>query len=66
MNKNPISVTGTIKINAYNVISDKISEGIDYGWMRAHKYTDSPDEQTIKEEIYNGVTNALGEILSYE
>ena len=32
-----------------------IKQGIDYGWQRAYKYTDTPDENAIKQEIEEAI-----------
>jgi len=31
------------------------------GWARAHKHTDNPDENLIKQEIDHEITNAIYE-----
>lgn len=40
-----------LKVNVYLVLSECVQEGIEAGWNRAHKHTDTPSEQTIKGEI---------------
>jgi hypothetical protein len=40
-----------LKPNIYKIISDCVERGIDFGWNRAHKYTDIPDESLIKQEV---------------
>jgi hypothetical protein len=37
------------------VLELAIKQGIDYGWMRAHKHTDTPDENLIKQEIEEAI-----------
>jgi hypothetical protein len=32
-----------------------IKQGIDYGWQRAYKYTDTPNENAIKQEIEEAI-----------
>ena len=32
-----------------------VKQGIDYGWRRAYKYTDTPDENVIKQEIEEAI-----------
>lgn len=54
-----------VKINAYAVVSRAIEEGINRGWNRAHKYTDTPDGTTIKSEIEKEVHNSLAEVISW-
>jgi hypothetical protein len=38
-----------------------IKNGIDYGWNRAHKHTDTPNENLIKQEIENQIWNSIYE-----
>ena len=50
----------------YSILSECITRGIDYGYSRAYKHTDKPSEETIKNEIYNAVTNEVCEYFSFE
>lgn len=43
------------------VIEMCIKDGINYGWMRAHKHTDTPSEDLIKQEIENAISDAVYE-----
>ena len=40
-----------MKPKPHPVLEMCIKNGIDYGWMRAHKHTDTPPEDLIKQEI---------------
>lgn len=53
-----------MKPNWHYIISRAVGEGVDYGWMRAYKHTDTPDADTIKENIDKAVMDALYEVLS--
>jgi hypothetical protein len=55
-------VFGAIKVRVYPALCRAVEEGVAYGWRRAHKYVDTPDEETIKERI---VTAVLSEISEY-
>jgi len=50
-----------MKPKAHLVLEVAIKQGITFGWMRAHKYTDEPHEDLIKQEIENEITNAVYE-----
>jgi hypothetical protein len=39
----------------YRALVDAIHDGIAGGWYRAHKHTDHPDPQTIKDCIEDGI-----------
>lgn len=50
---------------AYPLLCDCIERGLEYGWNRAHKHTDTPDEHRIKHEMYEGVMNAICEAFDF-
>ena len=54
----------TVKLNAWAIIARAVEEGVAYGYGRAHKHG-KPDEETLKNEVYNSVLNSLSEVLSY-
>lgn len=60
-----VDVNAKVNINAYEVISRSVEDGVSYGIMRAHKHTDKPSEDHIKEEITNAVMNSLSDVLIY-
>ena len=43
-----------------------IDEGISYGYHRAHKYTDFPDEDLLAERINYGIWLELDAIFSFD
>lgn len=59
-------VTGSMKVSAYVVLCRALEEGIAIGWMRAHKHTDKPTEEAVKNDIENEVLNAICEFFKFE
>lgn len=55
-----------MRFKAYEIITRAIEEGIDYGYRRAFKHVDKPDEELIKTQIYEAITNALSEVIDWE
>jgi hypothetical protein len=55
-------VRGGMKVRAYPVLCRAVEEGVAYGWQRAHKHIDTPDAETLKEQI---VTAVLNEVCQY-
>jgi hypothetical protein len=55
-----------IKVDLYKVIREAVENGIAYGWARAHKHTDAPDEHTIKTAIEDAVMNELCEVITFD
>jgi hypothetical protein len=55
-----------MKIKKYVVITDAISDGIDEGWARAHKHTDTPTEHVIKTEMAVAIMNQLNYYFEFD
>jgi len=50
-----------MKAKEYNLMSMAVEQGISYGYSRAFKHTDTPDEEAIKKAIYEAVMNEICE-----
>lgn len=48
----------------YDLLVDAIEGGVAYGYMRAHKHNDSPDEATLLSTISEAVVSEI--FLSFE
>lgn len=59
------AVRGGMKVRAYDVLRRAIEEGVEYGWRRAHKHTDSPDAETIKDQVVTGILNEVCEYFDF-
>jgi len=55
-----------MRIKAYNILERAIEEGIAYGYRRAHKHTDNPTEEQIKQAMIDGVINEICEVIDFE
>lgn len=40
-------------------LTEAVEQGVAYGLRRAHKHTDAPSEETIREEIERAVLNEI-------
>ncbi len=60
------SVSGGMRARAYDVLRRAIEEGIEYGWRRAHKHTDTPDADAIKDQIVTGILNEVSEYFDFD
>lgn len=56
----------TMKPNIRTILTQAIERGIDYGWSRAHKHTDSPDSSRVIESIETEIWNEIDEIFDFE
>jgi len=64
--KSLVTVVGSMKVNVYVVLCRALEEGIAVGWSRAHKHTDKPTEEAVKNDIENEVLNAICEFFKFE
>jgi hypothetical protein len=56
----------TVRVrNVYGLVAKAVEDGIGYGYRRAHKHTETPDADTIKETIRQHVMNELCELLDF-
>lgn len=60
-----IEVTGELRVRSYDVLYRAVEEGLGYGWHRAHKHTDKPDEDAIRQQILDGVMSAVCEYFTF-
>lgn len=61
-----MKVRGNIQLRAYHLISVAVEQGITCGYQRAFKYTETPDPETIKDEIRHYVMMELCDTLDFE
>jgi|688.fasta_scaffold306056_5 hypothetical protein len=54
-----------MKTNEYKIITDCIEKGIDCGFTRAHKHTDNPSEESLKNEIYDAIMLEICEYFTF-
>jgi hypothetical protein len=66
MKKTKRPVRGGMKVRAYDVLRRALEEGAEYGWRRAHKHTDAPDEETIKDQIVTAILNEVCEYFDFD
>lgn len=58
-----MKVESNVRFNAAAIIARAVEEGIEYGWRRAHKHTDSPTEEDIKDYLELAVLHKLWSVL---
>jgi len=59
-------VRGGMKVRAYPVLYRAVEDGVAYGWRRAHKHIDTPDAETIKEQIVRAVLKRGLRVLDFD
>lgn len=55
-----------MKIKFYALVSDCIEKGVEYGYRRAFKHTDSPSEAAIFQCVHDAIMNELSEYVDWE
>lgn len=55
-----------MKLNAYRVIDRAVEEGIEHGYRKAHKHTDTPSEWSLFEELHRAIMLELSEIVEWD
>lgn len=58
-----LDVRAELRLNAYEIISRAVELGIAYGYSRAYKHTDEPEEEMFKEAIYMAVMHEIYEVM---
>ena len=61
-----ISAVSPVRVNVYNIINMAVEEGVNYGYRRAFKHTDKPDEFLVKDAIITAVMSELCEYLQFD
>ncbi len=64
--KQKFEVKGGMRVRAYDVFHRAVEEGISLGWHRAHKHTDTPGEDAIKDHMLTEVLNSVSEYFVFE
>lgn len=55
-----------MQANEFAIMDRAVEEGIAAGYRRAHKHTDKPSEQVLKESIFNAVMSEICEFFFFE
>jgi len=55
-----------MKVKMYPLIEQIVEQGIGAGWNRAHKHTDTPIEETIKQCIYQYIMQGFDEAFEFD
>jgi hypothetical protein len=54
-----------MRLKIYQLIERIVEEGAEAGYNRAHKHTDSPNEETIKQCIHQYIMNGFDEYFEF-
>lgn len=55
-----------MKVITYKVLEDCVEKGVNYGFMRAHKHSDNPSEDYIKEQLAYYVMLEISEYFTFD
>jgi hypothetical protein len=62
MTKKKVKLT----MKTYSIVADAVERGVTRGYYRAHKHTDAPSEETIKDVIANAVMGELCDVVDFD
>lgn len=62
----PRRVRARVTLRPYDLVSEAVESGIAWGWQRAHKHTDTPTEEQVKDQIHRHVMNEICEVVDFE
>lgn len=65
MTKHKVLPTG-MKARVYPILERAVEEGLNNGWHRAHKYTEFPENEKLKEDLVHGVMGAICEVFKFD
>lgn len=63
--KNKLDVKGAVSLDSYAVFCRAVEEGINWGFLRAHKYSNKPSEEFLKQHIQREVENSVTEYFKF-
>lgn len=63
--KKRVSNPAPLKLNIYNIIGTCVEQGIAQGYKHAHKHTEKPDGDVLRDHIYEDVMNSLSEVINF-
>lgn len=52
-------------LNVRRVLARCVIAGARYGWQRAFKHTDEPNEELVKEQVFDGIMLEITEYFSF-
>ena len=56
---------GTLKVRMWPFVTSLIENGLELGWNRAHKHTDTPDKHLLLEKQYDAVTEMFSDAFDF-
>ena len=55
-----------MKPDTYKLVEQCVENGVAYGWLRAHKHTDTPAAEQIQEKIRQAIMNEVCEWFQFD
>jgi len=56
----------SMKPKTYPILIDAVENGVKYGYHRAHKHNDNPDQDQITDAIISAVINEICEWFEFD
>ena len=55
-----------IRVRAYPILARAVEEGVAAGYRHAHKHTDTPSEELLREHLERDVLSAISEVFDLD
>lgn len=55
-----------MRVNNYVIVERAVEEGVNHGYRRAFKHTETPAHETIKDEIHRAIMSSLCEVFDLD
>ena len=55
-----------MRVKSYKVLCDAVEAGINYGYRRAHKHEDNPNEASILDSVFMAVMDEIAENFTFD
>lgn len=59
------SSNARVTVKVYDVLRRAVEEGVGYGYQRAHKYTDTPDEEIVRDRMVEAVMGCICDVFEF-
>jgi hypothetical protein len=61
-----MKIENTVRVNVYEILQRAIEAGLERGYRRAHKHTDTPGEDALLTEQHRAIMGELCEVLQFD
>lgn len=60
------TIVPKLRANTYEILCQAVETGVMWGYKRAYKHDDSPDEEAMKTAMYDAVMLQICEVINFD